>query len=336
MGQRRRAIAEAARAAGLGELVRIHRGHREGAAITVLWCAVLGGSIPAGIAAVILRSEDSPIWQWPLLAWATLAGVTFLLSHTRRHLVGVAHGGVVRWRRGSVSAATWAEAGTFETDHVCSSGDLRASITQGVPVGAWTRRRITGLTVTVLATAAATWFAAIPIAAHFLLGERPVKTAQFARMCEGGRSFGQAAAYAGSAPHPAVVFNAGSPYWDYAPVPDDEAAAVQLVGCAVLIGEGKALAGCDYQQGYSSGSTRSDYHLDIYQGRYLVDVYEAQTARHVGSFRLDGAASAECSQRTLIPGSRLGEGQSDRIRTDPDDDSYRSHLASFVDGPPRR
>lgn len=192
------------------------------------------------------------------------------------------------------------------------------------------RRRLTVLTVTVLATAAAIWFAAIPIGARLLLGERPSTTAELARMCEGGRSFGQAAAYEGSAPHPAVVFNA-STHSGYTPIQDAEAATVQLVGCAVLIGEGKWLESCDYRSVLSPGSERVDYHLDKYQGRYLVDVYEAQTARHVGSFRLDGAASAECSQGALI----VEEGQSDRFRTEPDDDSYRTHLAQFVNGPPQ-
>ncbi|WP_410641560.1 hypothetical protein [Amycolatopsis sp. lyj-346] len=330
--QRRRKLAEAAQSAGLGALVRIHRGHRAGIVVSVLVFLVVVGSVPAGIVTTILRYEDSTTWPWPLLLWSALAGITFLVVHVGpvfdgRHWIGVAHGGLVRWQRGAVRTATWAEAGNLRTDSVCCAGDLRTSIRRGAPVGAWTGRRIAGLTVTVLATAVATWFAAVPIGAHILLGERPRTVEQLARMCQGGHSFGRTAAYEGPAPHPAVVFTTNG-FDSYRPVPDTDAATVQLVGCAVLIGQGKAIDSCDYEGGY---------HRETYQGRYLVEVYEAQTARHVGSFRLDGKgpeqASAACSPSILVPES--GSIQSDRSYTEPDDDSYRAHLAPFVAGPPR-
>ncbi|WP_206789061.1 hypothetical protein [Amycolatopsis sp. MtRt-6] len=330
--QRRRKLAEAARSAGLGELVRIHRGHGGGAVVTGLGVVVAIGSVPAGIATLIMLSEAVTTWQWPLLLWSALAGLTYLVGHVGpvsggRRWVGVAHGGLVTWQRGSVRTATWAEARDVPAHGVCCAGDLRAAIERRAAVGTWTRRRITGLTVTVLATAAATWFAAVPIAAHVLLGERPLKVAQLARMCEGGRSFGRTAAYEGAAPHPAVVFDTAG-FSHYEPVPDTEVATVQLVGCAVLIGEGPAIKGCDYQ---------GDYHRATYQGRYLVEVYEAQTARHVGSFRIDGPGPdhvpAECPPSILVPKS--GGIQSDRAHTEPDAATYRTHLAPVVDGPPR-
>ncbi|HET6703961.1 hypothetical protein [Amycolatopsis sp.] len=330
--QRRRELAEAAQSAGLGALVRIHRGHGAGAVVAGLGLVVAIGSVPTAIAVLIMRSEAVTTWQWPLLLWSALAGLAFLAGHVGpvsggRRWVGVAHGGLVTWQRGSVRTAKWAEAGGLPADGVCCAGDLRAAIERRAAVGTWTRRRLTGLTVTVLATAAATWFTAVPIAAHVLLGERPLKVAQLARMCEGGRSFGRTAAYEGAAPHPAVVFTTAG-FGGYEPVSDDEVATVQLVGCAVLIGEGPAIKSCDYEGGY---------HRETYQGRYLVEVYEAQTARHVGSFRIDGPGpdqlEAKCAPSILVPES--GDVQSDRAHTDPDEGTYRTHLAPFVDGPPR-
>ncbi|NBH03492.1 hypothetical protein [Amycolatopsis sp. SID8362] len=330
--QRRRKLAEAAQSAGLGPLVRIHRGHGAGPVVFGLGIVVAVGSVPVAIATIIMRTVDVTTWQWPMLLWSALVGLFFLSVHVGplpggRRWVAVADGGLVTWQGGAVRTQTWAEAGSLQANVVCCAGDLQAAIRRRSPVPPWTLRRVVCLTVTAIATAAATWYAAVPIAAHVALGERPLKVAQLARICQGGSAFGRAASYEGAAPHPAVVFTSDGDY-GYEPMPDSSADTVQLVGCSALIGEGQPMNNCDYEGGY---------HRETYQGRYQVEVYEAQTARHVGTFRIDGkgpdATAAECSPSIWVPES--GGIASDRSPTNPEDSSYHAHLAPFVDGAPR-
>ncbi|WP_370941886.1 hypothetical protein AB5J62_22530 [Amycolatopsis sp. cg5] len=319
--RRRRAIAEAARAAGLGEIVRIHRGH---ARVQVLWALVAIGSVPAAIVTLIQRSENSTTWQWPMLGWALLAGLAYLWTHLGptldgRQWIGVAQGGLVGWTSRQVWTATWAEAPDRRVEATCCAGDVRASIRRHAPAGQWTSRRLALLALVVLTTAAATWFAAVPIAATYLVGERPMTTGQFARMCEKGRSFGRTAAYTGSAPHPAVVFEASGGGYTSDPVVEPD--QVQLVGCAVLVDTGKALKSCAYEGGH---------HTESVQGRYRVDLYEAQTAAFVGTVRVDGSDSDECSPVIRVPLSEPRNSTSSTV-LGPTNESYRALLAPFVE-----
>ncbi|MEU8638931.1 hypothetical protein AB0C38_42645 [Amycolatopsis sp. NPDC048633] len=325
-GRRRRAIRDAAGAAGLGTVVRIHRKHS--AVANALWFLVVPGAIAAAIATIILRSEDSTIWQWPLLGWSALVGLAVLVAHFGpvpggRHWVAVAERGVVVWQRDAGWTATWAETPQLDEGSMCGARDLEAARFRRAPVGAWTPRRITSLTVLTLFTVAAVGFTAVPIARNYLVGDVPAKAGQLNRLCDGGRAFGQAAAYAGPAPHPVVVFAEGSSR--YASDPKGEAASVQLVGCVVVTG-GDLVKQCDYEDGYRT---------ERYRGRYRVDVVEARTGRSVGSFPVEGGKlGSGCGERLFVPSSETGH----KVRKDydlPDEENLGAHLAGFVGGAPR-
>ncbi|MFD8499067.1 hypothetical protein [Amycolatopsis sp. NPDC059657] len=95
---------------------------------------------------------------------------------------------------------------------------------------------------------------------------------------------------------------------------------VQLVGCALLVGTGKEFDTCAYEGGY---------HHETFQGLYRVDVYEAQTAKYVGSFHIDGKDSDDCSpimwfSRSTPPKSTT------RTALSPPDDRCRAMPAPFV------
>ncbi|MBE1496251.1 hypothetical protein H4696_003351 [Amycolatopsis lexingtonensis] len=325
-GRRRQAIRDAARAAGLGEVVRIHRSH-SGVAIG-LWVLAGIGAVVAVIVTIILRYEQSTIWQWPLLAWSALVGLAVLVTHFGpvhggRHWIAVAEGGVVVWQRDSGWTATWAETPQLNEDTMCGAGDLATSRLRRAPVGAWTARRITSLAALTLFGAAAVWFTAVPVARNYLVGDAPAKTDQLARLCDGGRAFGSTAAYEGAAPHPVVVFAEGTERYSSAPKGDP--AAVQLVGCVVITG-GREAGHCDYEDGYTT--------VD-YRGQYRVDVVEAHTGRLVGSFPIEaGKARSGCGERLLVPASEADT----KRRKDydlPESENLGTHLSPFVGGVPR-
>ncbi|MCO1578875.1 hypothetical protein M8C13_24270 [Crossiella sp. SN42] len=327
--RRREAIAAAARAAGLGELVRLHRGHGNTAVARAVAIAVGVGALPVWIATFVLWKDHDTTWQWPLLVWACLAGFAYLLLHLGpvrggRHWVGLAQHGLVLWsgdRTGdTVKTVTWAEANVLGNTRVCGRGDLRASILRGAPVGPWSGRRITVAAAIALATAAMMFFVAVPIAAHLVVGERPHAPFQLARVCQGGEGFGGSTGYRGPGPHPAVVFGADGS-WDYSSVPEVQAAEVQLVGCVARVERGPLLRACSYERGYFQS---------LYLGRYLVTVVEVRTGRVVGSFSLDGErpeqSSLECAHRIIVHSS-----QDPVSYTEPAQGSYRAELARFVD-----
>jgi hypothetical protein len=324
-GRRRRAIRAAADAAGLGKVVRIHRKHS--AVANGLWFLVVPGAIAAVIATIILRSEDSTIWQWPLLGWSALVGLAILVTHVGpvpggRHWVAVAERGVVVWQRDSGWTATWAETPPLDEGSMCGARDLEDARFRRAPVGAWTPRRVTSLTVLTLFTVAAVGFTAVPIARNHLVGDAPAKADQLSRLCDGGRPFGQAVSYAGPAPHPVVVFAEGSER--YASDPEIDAASVQLVGCVVVLG-GDLVGHCDYEDGYQTNA---------YRGRYRVDVVEARTGGPVGSFPIEGDENIpDCGEQLFVPSSETDH----KVRKDydfPDRENLGAHLAPFVDGAP--
>ncbi len=333
-GRRRQAIADAARAAGLGEIVRVHREHSDLGVAVALWFLASVGSVPAVIVSLIMLSEDSTTWQWPLLACATAMGVAYLMTHVGparagRQWVAVADGGLVMWSRHFVRTFAWDEAQGIDVGSACNLGDLRNSIALRRPVGAWTPRRVTGLTITGLVTAAAVWFTAVPIVLHVLVGERPTDLAHFARMCDGGPPFGRTAAYEGPAPHPIAVYSE-SPgdfpdFHNGEPPPEPD--TVQLVGCARLTGKASpnVLKTCSYEGGHG---------WETYQGRYRIDVYEARTGRAVTSFDLDGIGPDDiggtCPPFISVP--KNAKGDSNTHHSEPSSDSYRAKLGPLVNG----
>lgn len=325
--QRRRAIRDAAHAAGLGNVVRIHRSHSVGVAVA-LWCLVVPAAIAAVIATIILRNEDSTIWQWPLLGLSALVGLAVLATHVGpvaggRHWIAVADRGVVVWQRDAGWTAVWAEVPQLDEDAMCGGRDLADARLRRSPVGAWTSRRITSLTLLVVSGAAAVWFTAVPLARNYLVGDVPVKADQLSRLCDGGRPFGQTAAYTGPAPHPIVVFAEGAEL--YSSDPHVNPAAVQLVGCVVITG-GVAVGGCAYEQGYRTEAVR---------GTYRVDIVESRTGRPAGTFPIEGGKSDRgCGEALLVPPDKAGE----KLRKDydlPDPETLGTRLAGFVGGAPR-
>jgi len=325
--QRRRAIRDAAHAAGLGNVVRIHRSHSVGVAVA-LWCLTVPAAIAAVMATIVLRSEDSTIWQWPLLGSSALVGLTVLATHVGpvpggRHWIAAAEGGVVVWQRDAGWTATWAEAPQLDEGTMCGGRDLADARLRRSPVGAWTPRRVTSLTSLALFGAAAVWFTAVPIARNYLVGDLPAKADQLGRLCDGGRPFGRTAAYAGPAPHPVVVFAEGAERYSSDPHGDPE--AVQLVGCVVITG-GVAVEHCDYERGYRT---------EAFRGTYRVDVVESRTGRPAGSFPIEGGRRDRgCGERLLVPSDKAGE----KLRKDydlPDPETLGAHLTGFVSGTPR-
>jgi hypothetical protein len=294
----------------------------------VLWMPAVLSAPPAAIASIIMWSENSTTWQWPLFAWAALAGLAYLGVHVGpvldgRRWVAVADGGLVVWYRDCVETFPWDEARGVDVGRVCNLGDVRDSIAQGRPVGARTRRRITGLTITGLVTAVAVWFTAVPMAQNVFVGERPTDLTHFARTCDGGRPFGRTAAYAGPAPHPVALYVGLGNFPDYVSDPRPEPDAVQLVGCVRLIGKVSPgpIEVCRYTEGHTS---------ETYQGRYRVDIYEARTGRQVTSFNLDGDADDTCSRSILV--ERDAEGGTSKFHTHPSRESYRAQLDPLVNG----
>lgn len=325
--RRRRTIADAARAAGLGEVVRVHREHSDNPVTVVLWTLAGVGAIPAAIASIVLAAEGSTTWQWPLLVWAALAGVACLGVHIGgRHRIVVAEGGLVVWSRSSVRTVPWDEADDLALGSICNLGDVRDSIAQRRAVGAWTRRRTTGLAITGLVAAVAVWFTAVPMALHVFVGERPTDLEHFARMCDGAPSFGRAAPYTEPPPHPVAVYlsEGSGARPDYVARPRPEPDDVQLVGCARLIGNVSQypLETCSYEGGHE---------WETYQGHYRVDVYEARTGRQVTSLPLDGAKpDGPCLPSILVvPGEPGGV---ERLTTEPSEESYRAGLDPLVHG----
>lgn len=330
VGRRRRAIAEAARTAGLGDVVRIHREYSSGAVPFLLWMLAGLSAIPAIIASISLVSVDSTTWQWPLLALATLVGIAWLWLQIGpvsggRHWIAVADGGLILWSRKRVDTIPWNEARDVTLGSITSLGDVRDSITRRRAGRRWTRRRILRLTITGLVTAVAAWFTAVPMALHVFVGERPTDITQFARMCDGGKPFGRTADYAGKAPHPVLVFGDDvSSYPNYMADPQPEPDTVQLVGCTRLLGTvpGAPVGECNYMGGHT---------WETYQGRYRVDIYEARTGRHVTSFNLDGIPPGDdCLPSILKP--RDAPSDTSTFHTDPREEDYRAKLDPLVNG----
>jgi hypothetical protein len=328
---RRRQIADAAREAGLGAVVRVHRGHvpiAEGV-LGKLATAMFIAAALAGWGATALRSADSTAWQWPLLAWCAAAATAYLWVHLGpvrggRRWVGVAECGLVVWTNGHARARTWDEVTSADTRQICDSGEVRAAVNRRGPAGAWSPRRSIEVTATVVTTAAAIWFTLVPIALTVALGAQPTALAQFTRMCHGGGPFGRGAPYAGPAPHPTVVYTETDRLDPYRDDPDPEPGAVQLVGCVRADGVAPATpVDCEY----AGGSTRK-----VLQGRYRLDVYEARTGRVAASFAFEGYQPG-CSP---VITESAGTGPTSSTYTSAyDARNYQTQLRALVNSPPQ-
>ncbi|MFI9379813.1 hypothetical protein [Kutzneria sp. NPDC052558] len=317
--QRRRAIREAAREAGLGEVVRIHRSYSRALAVG-LWALVVVSFVVAVIMTIIQVYEGSTTWQWPLLGWSLLVGLALVLPQVGpmfggRHWVGVARGGLVFWERDSVWTATWADAPRLEESSLCGVRDVEDSRLRRAPVGAWTSRRVGGLGAIAVFAVVATLFTAVPIVRNYVIGDQPAKVDQLQRLCQGGRAFGQSASYDSEAPHPVVAFGDGTQL--YSSDPRVEPASVELVACVDAIG-GQLVKRCEYQSSY----TRT-----LYDGQFRVRVFEARTGRLLGSLTTEGSKfNGNCAPMIWTPDDE----KSEDVFNYPDEEILRSRLAPFV------
>jgi hypothetical protein len=220
----------------------------------------------------------------------------------------------------------------------CSSTDLLIALRARHPVPAWTARRTTGLAAQAV-VAAALVILAVPLARIAVLGP-PATYADLFRTCTGGGGLGQAAEYSGEGTHPMLLYiehSGGLGFIDYPDegFPDAELAnplakrdlnTVQLVACAHLDGEGVALTGCSY-----SGNTN----FETVQGRYRVDVYEANTGREVTSATVLGSVEADKDCRPLVNVPQGKVGMDNVSATPPERAEVEQALGNLVTGPAR-
>lgn len=169
MWRRRRAIRAAAAAAGFGRVLRIHRERNDSGAALGLWIVACLAVVPAAIASIVMATEESALWQWPLLAaflgllaafgWSHLGPV-----HGGRRWVAVAEGGVVVWEPEGVTTLEWHRVGDVPTATFSGSMDPATAVDLRAPAPAWTWRRVAGLGAACLVAVAAVGFTAEPAA----------------------------------------------------------------------------------------------------------------------------------------------------------------------------
>lgn len=243
VGSRRRAIQEAADAAGLGRVVRVHRQHRPSGNAAI---AAGFGVFFAVIATFYLVLAKSPLWPLPGFLAALLIGCVLLAVHVGpvrggRHWFATAEGGLLVWspgkdvviapydglvvheRAGKVQAAsrtrpattvapetrlTWPDGLGGERSLVlpatCSSKDLLTAARTRRPAPAWSPGRITGLAAQAVVAVVLVFFA-VPLARDAVLG-LPVTYEALGQLCTGGGGQGQADDYSGAGPHPMLLY----------------------------------------------------------------------------------------------------------------------------------
>lgn len=220
----------------------------------------------------------------------------------------------------------------------CSSADLLIALRARHPVPAWAARRTTGVAAQAV-VAVVLVILAVPLARIAVLGP-PATYADLFRTCAGGGGLGQAAEYSGEGPHPMLLYiehSGGLGFIDYpdegfpdpalaSPPSKPDLDTVQLVACAHLDGEGATLAGCSY-----SGNT--DY--ETVQGRYRVEVYEANTGREVTSATVLGGMDADKDCKPLVDVPQGKAGRDNVSATPPERAEVERTLGTLVTGPAR-
>ncbi|TWH20833.1 hypothetical protein [Prauserella rugosa] len=322
MWRRRRAIRAAAAAAGFGRVLRIHRERNDSGAALGLWIVACLAVVPAAIASIVMATEESALWQWPLLAaflgllaafgWSHLGPV-----HGGRRWVAVAEGGVVVWEPEGVTTLEWHRVGDVPTATFSGSMDLATAVDLRAPVPAWTWRRVAGLGAACLVAVAAVGFTAVPVLRYVLGVQAPSEIHHLARICDGGPGF-DVPAYAGPGPHPVVVFEGGAAEYTSS---DDRPEAVQLVACARRISAEPAatVERCEYYGGFVR---------ELREARYRVEVYTARDGERVTSRVLRGDSPRGCADM-IHTGPDEKPGSRPEYR-EPSPERYREQLAGLV------
>ncbi|HEY8480085.1 MAG TPA: hypothetical protein VIL71_09670 [Spirillospora sp.] len=350
----RRSTSEAASEAGLGAVRRVHRGHRgrpEGAEL-----------LPCMLAFVMVEGVVAAFdWRYTLVVpvviflgaacWVYLAPPE---GSVGRRWFAVCEGGLLVWSREDAPIAVpwealtprwgprkrlvaleWTDDAGEHTLHVSpviAAGDLSRAVERAGPVRASLRPRL-AIGAGAAAAVALVWWIVHPWLIPAVLGERPERLRDLARLCsQRDRPFERAAAYEGAGPHPLVFFRDGGGPPDFAtagrgdrrPAPE----RVELVACSRPAGRvsDKPIKVCLYQ-----GNLR----LESYQGRHRLDVYEARTGRRVARQILDGrSTTGECAPAKLV----FGDPPYDEVRrgeTYPSMSDYVAALQPLVTGEKR-
>jgi hypothetical protein len=302
--------------------------------------------------------EEDPLWRVPILVVIALVGLTVATRFwgptaepDRRRWYVIAENGLLVWYPGAANPAAAERWATLRVDWtgtvyqltwrddedkrhrlalkgVSGLDDLRHAVNRSGRVPRWTRRRRVGTVAAAVAAAFLVW-SAVPVALDVVLGERPDKLGDLAKLCDGDGDgddgLGRAAPYQGRGLHPIVVY--GEDTYSWGNVKDDNgtlrADTVQLVGCVSQIGtvSPDPLVDCPYEGGHT---------VTIYQGRYQVEIREARTARLVSTFPMEGSTDVDCQEYIYV---RRGERSHGSYDTDPDDQDYLQRLLPLIDGP---
>lgn len=351
----RRSMAEAAADAGLGAVRRTHRRHRGRPEAAELLPYLLGFAMAEGVVAAF-------DWRYalllPVVVLLGMAGWVYLGppgAGERRLWFAVCEGGLLVWSRGGVPSVAvpwealtpewgpkrslvrlaWAdgtEERTVRVGPVTAGGDLGRAVERRAPVRADPRPRL-AFGAGGVAALALVWWIAHPWLVPAVLGDRPERLQDLARLCwRQDRPFERAAAYEGTGPHPLVFFREGAGPPEFATAgeggrrPDPD--RVELVACSRPAGRvsDEPIQVCLYE-----GALR----LESYQGRHRLDVYEARTGRRVARQTLDGRSEVgECAPAEL----EFGEPPYNDVRkadTYPPMTDYIAALRHFVTGPKR-
>jgi hypothetical protein len=337
MDRTRQAMAEYAREAGFGRVVRVHRPLRGSWLVVSLVMAVVLGVPAAGFALLIV---DPWLWRWPVLGLAAL--VALLIAARRWGPPGpreelrwfvVAERGlmVLTWdsvkvalpwesvsvdRVMAVRRIVWSD-GEDQAVAVVGRRDLLAAVERGGRIASWTPRRFARTATLGVAAALVAVFVVVPVALDVVLGQRPHELTDLAEVCA-GEGIGRAAAYEGDGPHPIAVFG------DH-PTPEYSAGAqadtVQLVGCqrSTSGSAPEATASCSYEGGYT---------LTIRQGTYEITVREARTGRVLAVVDIDGERTTDCLDALYV---RTDDPSSDQeYLTIPDPAAYERALSDVT------
>jgi hypothetical protein len=344
MDRTRQAMAEHAREAGFGRVVRVHRPLSSSWLYVVFVLAVVFGVPVAGVALLMI---DPWLWRWPVLCLAVLVALMIAVRRwgpsgpreEQRWFVVAEHGLVVLtwdsvevalpWDSVSVERdmgmrrIVWSDQEAPPSNHVVGRRDLLAAVERGGRLASWTPRRFARTATLGVAAALVAVFVVVPVALDVVLGPRPHELADLAEVCAGD-GIGRAAAYEGEAPHPIAVFG------DH-PTPEYSAGApadtVQLVGCqrSTSGSAPDATATCSYEGGHT---------LTIFQGTYEITVREARTARVVAVVGIDGERTTDCLEVLHVRTDDLSSDQ--ELLTVPEYAAYERTLSDVTDGPARQ
>ncbi|TDC48391.1 hypothetical protein E1281_24890 [Actinomadura sp. KC345] len=343
--------------AGLGGVRRVHRQHRGRPEWGQLAPWIFGFAMAEGVVAAF---DWRYIFLLPVLVYLGLACRVYLVplsrADGRRRWFAVCEGGLLVWSRGDVPsiAIPWdalttpdrgakgavvrlswredAEERSMFVGPVTARGDLARALEKLGPVRASPRPRL-AVGAGGVAVLALVWWIVQPWVVPAVLGERPGRLQDLARLCwQQDRPFERAAKYEGAGPHPLVFFreSAGPPELattgdgDRRPAPDQ----VELVACSHPAGRvsDKPINVCLYEGGLRT---------ETYQGRRSLDIYEASTGRRVARQMMDGQdEKAECPPYQVVYGNdpdpepRQGD-------TAPPLSDYEAVLRPFLTGAPR-